>query len=148
MTADLIVGEGIDAVTMEGVAAAAGVSKGLGYAYFSNRNELLRALAAWFETVRERGRLLGTLLQASQLQDALKDRRSRWHRDFEERWATMAETELGVPRRRAVAAFAILLAGMNGLLERWVDCGDSRTLLEEVYVGLAMGGLRALSDSA
>src|SRR2546423_13055124 len=93
VAADLIVREGIDAVTMEGVAAAAGVSKGLGYAYFSNRNELLLtllerelkeldrrvlvgvhaadslegrirgALAAWFETVRQRGRLLGTLLQ-------------------------------------------------------------------------------------
>jgi hypothetical protein len=104
------------------------------------------ALAAWFDTVRERGRLLGTLLQASQLQDALKERGSDWNREFEEFWATMAERELGVPRRKAVAAFAILLAGMNGVLERWVDCGDSRALLEEVYLGLAMGGLRALAD--
>src|SRR5205823_7973892 len=44
VTAELIINDGIDAVTMEGVAAAAGVSKGLGYAYFANRNELLLAL--------------------------------------------------------------------------------------------------------
>jgi len=178
VTAELIIREGIDAVTMEGVAAAAGVSKGLGYAYFANRNELLlallerelqeldrralagardadsmehrirAALTAWFETVRERGRLLGTLMQASQLQDALKERRSIWNRQFEDFWASLAERELGVPRDKAVAACAILLAGMNGVLERWVDCGDSRVLLEEVYVGLAIGGLRSLSDRA
>ena len=44
VAADLIVAEGLDAVTMEGVAARAGVSKGLGYAYFGNRDELLVAL--------------------------------------------------------------------------------------------------------
>jgi len=44
VTADLLVEGGIEAVTMEGVAARAGVSKGLGYAYFTNRDELLATL--------------------------------------------------------------------------------------------------------
>jgi AcrR family transcriptional regulator len=44
VAADLIVDGGFEAVTMEGVAARAGVSKGLGYAYFDNRDELLAAL--------------------------------------------------------------------------------------------------------
>ncbi len=37
-------GGGFESVTMEGVATRAGVSKGLGYAYFDNRDELLAAL--------------------------------------------------------------------------------------------------------
>jgi AcrR family transcriptional regulator len=48
----LVVSEGTEGVTMEAVAAAAGVSKTLGYAYFENRIELLLAL---FD--REVGRL-------------------------------------------------------------------------------------------
>jgi AcrR family transcriptional regulator len=44
VTAQLVLEKGAEAVTMESVAAAAGVSKGLGYAYFSNRNELLLSL--------------------------------------------------------------------------------------------------------
>lgn len=49
---DMIIREGTEAVTMESVASAAGVSKTLGYAYFENRTELLLAL---FD--REVGRL-------------------------------------------------------------------------------------------
>ena len=44
VAAGLILEKGTEAVTMEGVAAAAGVSKGLGYAYFANSSTLLRAL--------------------------------------------------------------------------------------------------------
>jgi AcrR family transcriptional regulator len=40
----MIVEGGFEAVTMEGVAARAGVSKGLGYAYFDNREELMAAV--------------------------------------------------------------------------------------------------------
>ena len=44
VAAELIVEGGFDAVTMEGLAQRAGVSKGLGYAYFDNRDQLLAAL--------------------------------------------------------------------------------------------------------
>src|SRR5256885_15992285 len=44
VAADLVAEQGVDAVTMEAVAAAAGVSKGLGYAYFTNRGDLLLAV--------------------------------------------------------------------------------------------------------
>lgn len=94
--ARLIELHGVEAVTMEGVAAAAGVSKGLGYVYFANRGELLgsllgrewRALTeaaasgideaatyedkvrasvrAWMDGVSEKGTLLAALLRATQ----------------------------------------------------------------------------------
>jgi AcrR family transcriptional regulator len=44
VAAALITASGFEAVTMEGVASQAGVSKGLGYVYFANRDELLGAL--------------------------------------------------------------------------------------------------------
>jgi len=44
VAAQLIIDDGVDSVTMESVAAAAGVSKGLGYAYFDDRGDLLMAV--------------------------------------------------------------------------------------------------------
>ena len=106
VVADLITEQGIDSVTMESVAAAAGVSKGLGYAYFTNRSDLLLAVFeremqlferrvgdalragtsfeeriagavhAWLDTLSERGGLLNTLLHASVLQKPLRERRA------------------------------------------------------------------------
>jgi AcrR family transcriptional regulator len=175
VAADLITERGVEAVTMEGVAAAAGVSKGLGYAYFDNRGELLVALfqrelavyqqrtrerlavaadfeerlrtvvGGWFDMVAERGQLLGTLLQASQVQAALQPHRSRYYRNLEEFYGRMAAEELGVPKRKAVIASAILIAGLSGVVDRWVECRDPRKLLEETFVEAAVGALRNLA---
>jgi AcrR family transcriptional regulator len=53
VTAELVVECGLDAVTMERVAARSGVSKALGYAYFDNSDALLAALfdreMAWYD---------------------------------------------------------------------------------------------------
>ena len=174
VAAQLILEQGVDAVTMEAVAAAGGVSKGLGYAYFSNRGELLLAVLeremaaneqrvgdamaaattfedkirgavkAWFDTVAERGALLGVLLTANQIQGELQERRKRRLRQWEEFYGRMAEEELGIPRRQAVVAAAILLAGLSGVLERWVMSRDRR-LLEETFVELSMRGLQGLA---
>jgi AcrR family transcriptional regulator len=51
--------QGLGAVTMERVAETAGVSKGLGYAYFDNSKDVLEALR-----VREIDRLIGRAAQA------------------------------------------------------------------------------------
>ena len=59
VAASLVTDAGFEAVTMEGVASRAGVSKGLGYAYFTNRDELLAAL---FD--REMGRLDADVIHA------------------------------------------------------------------------------------
>jgi hypothetical protein len=44
-------------------------------------------------------------------------------------------------------AAAILMAGLNGVLDRWVTHGDSRKLLEETFVAVAMNGIRGLADT-
>ncbi len=174
VTAHLVLERGAEAVTMESVAAAAGVSKGLGYAYFSNRNELLLALlnrelsdlqrrsdagvraasdfegrirasiAAWFDVMTERGALIGTLMQAHSIQGPLAERRRRYNQELQEFYGRLAEKEFGIPRREATAAAGILLAGMTGMVDRW-RAGDPRSLLEQTYVDVVMGALRGMS---
>jgi AcrR family transcriptional regulator len=174
VAADLVAGQGVESVTMEGVAAAAGVSKGLGYAYFTNRDDLLLAVldretddlwqrvqlalqsaecfedqirgavSAWFDAVRERGAVLGPLMSAGALREALQDRHNVMQRNFEEFYGGLVQKEFDIPRRQAVAAAAILLAGLTGVLERWSECCDPRPMLEDTYVTLAVGGLQAL----
>jgi AcrR family transcriptional regulator len=177
VAAKLVVDDGVEVVTMESVAAAAGVSKGLGYAYFSDRSDLLmavlsremgsmerrigRAVAkadgfedklrtgvkAWFDTVAERGTLLGTLLGASQI----RGKRAAERRANVQRWvdfyADLAEHELGVPRRQAEVAAAILLAGLSGVVHRWTDSHDPRRLLEETFVEMALRGFQGLAPA-
>ena len=74
----------------------------------------------------------------------MKERRKRRLRQWEEFYGRMAEEELGIPRRQAVVAAAILLAGLSGVLERWVMSRDRR-LLEETFVELSMRGLQGLA---
>ena len=177
VTAQLVLERGAEAVTMEAVAAAAGVSKGLGYAYFSNRNELLLTLLnreltelqrrsdeevrkahdfegrirasirAWFDVMTERGALIGTLMQAHSIQGPLAERRKRYNQELQEFYGRIAEKEFGIPRRKAVAAAGILLAGMTGMVDRW-RAGDPRELLEETYVDVVMGALRDMAARA
>jgi AcrR family transcriptional regulator len=174
VTAELVAAKGVEAVTMEAVAAAAGVSKGLGYAYFSNRNELLLSLLnreqeelqrrisdevrqssdfegrlratvrAWFDVMTERGALISTLLQAQAIQGPLAERRKSYNAEVQEFYGRLAEREFGIPRRKATVMAAILLAGMTGIIERWRN-GEARGLLEETYVEVVMGALRDAS---
>ncbi len=110
VTAELVISRGVESVTMEAVAAAAGVSKGLGYAYFANSGTLLRALLgrevrklnesvssafateqdfearlravihAWFDHVEEHGTLLARLLEATRNDGPHVDARNAYNR--------------------------------------------------------------------
>jgi AcrR family transcriptional regulator len=174
VTAHLVIERGVESVTMEAVAAAAGVSKGLGYAYFSNRNELLLSLLnrelgelqrrtseeisqardfdnrirasvrAWFDVMSERGALISTLLQAQAIQGPLAERRQAYNQETQDFYGRIIMKEFGIPRQKAVAAAAILLAGLNGIIERWRR-GDPRALLEETYVDVVLGALREMA---
>lgn len=178
VAAQLILDKGIEAVTMEGVAAAAGVSKGLGYAYFDNSSALLRALLerevgklnkrissafleahdfenrlratihAWFDHVEENGVLLGRLVEAARNDGPHVEARNAYNRFNEQWWADLAERELGVPNGRGQIATAIILTGLQGVVQRWTQCGDTREELEEVFMRVAMGGLRNLQEDS
>lgn len=175
VTAQLVLERGTEAVTMESVAAAAGVSKGLGYAYFSNRNELLLTLLnrelgelqrrsaeevrratdfegrirasirAWFDVMTDRGALIGTLMQAESIQGPMAERRKRYNAELQEFYGRIAAKEFGIRPDKAKVAAGILLSGMTGMVDRW-RAGDPRPLLEETYVEIVIGALRALGD--
>lgn len=172
----LVAEGGVDAVTMEGVAAAAGVSKGLGYAYFTNAEDLLHALLerelgrlsrrieeavqaadgyegktraaihAWFDAVAEQGPLLGPLMQADVGRGTAEAARKAYYRRMESWWGSYAERELGAPKREATVVAALFIAGTRGLLERWVEGHDPRQLLETTYVRALMAAMRDLVD--
>ncbi|HUF34095.1 MAG TPA: TetR/AcrR family transcriptional regulator [Acidimicrobiales bacterium] len=176
VTAELVLRGGVEAVTMEGVAAAAGVSKGLGYAYFANRAELLQALldreraglqarvaaaletattfedrirattAGWFDTVEEHGALLGALLQAIRV-DGLQATRDAYYRQIEDFYGGLAAEEFGIPQEEAVTAAAIFISGLNGVVDRWTVAGRPRAEVEETYITAVMGAVRALAEA-
>jgi AcrR family transcriptional regulator len=176
VAAGLILDKGIEAVTMEGVAAAAGVSKGLGYAYFDNSSTLLRALleretgklnerivaafsqrqdfegrlraviGAWFDHVEEHGVLMGRLLEATRNDGPHVEARNAYNRFNEQWWADLAERELGVPNGKGQIATAIILSGLQGVVQRWTQCGDTRDELEDVFMSVAMGGMQNLRE--
>jgi AcrR family transcriptional regulator len=177
VAAELIVEQGIDAVTMEGVAARAGVSKGLGYAYFDNKEELLVALferemaeldrriaeavasaedfeqriramiVVLFEVTTERGVLMGTLQQAKLGDGPLEERRQQRQLVVENFFADMVVEHFGLSRRQAVTASAILLGGVAGALSVWLTRRASRREITEVYVRIVMGALGALAPA-
>lgn len=177
VTAELVLEGGFDAVTMEGVAARAGVSKGLGYAYFSNRSELVRALfdremgaldrrvaaeladthtledkmratlRAWFDVLAERGHLIGVLLQGKLGDGGLEEVRQARRATIQAYWARVVQAELGLPPKTALAGAAMVLAATQGALDLWLTRRSSRRELEAAFVTLSMAGLRGLAEA-
>jgi AcrR family transcriptional regulator len=140
VAADLVVESGLESVTMERVAARAGVSKALGYAYFDNSDALLAALfdremasydraiaaatehastfeerirgaiVAMFDMVAERGELFGTLLNGRSPEGSSLGER-RCHRK------AMAEAHIG---RLIAAEYAIPASQAVSLASMWL----------------------------
>ena len=177
VAAELIVEQGIEAVTMEGVAARAGVSKGLGYAYFENKEELLVALfhremreldrriaaavassgdfeqriramiVVLFDVTTERGVLMGTLQQAKLGDGPLEEQRRQRQLVVEQFFADMVVEHFGLSPRQAVTASAILLGGVAGALSLWLTRRASRRDITDVYVRIVIGALTALAPA-
>ena len=177
VAADMVLEQGIDAVTMEGVAARAGVSKGLGYAYFGNKEELLVALfdremailderiaaavasaegfenriramiVVLFEITTERGMLIGNLQQANLDEGPLEEKRQQRQAVVENFFADMVTEHFGLTRRQAVTASAILLGGTSGALSVWLRRKASRREIIDTWVRLVMGALHALETA-
>ncbi|HET6793037.1 MAG TPA: helix-turn-helix domain-containing protein [Acidimicrobiales bacterium] len=173
----MVAESGIDAVTMESVATAAGVSKTLGYAYFPNRTELLLAVfqsevsdlraradagyaaasdfegklrvgvGVWFDLV-DRGGVAGLLLQTRQLRGRLGHMRQQYVRRLESEWGALAAAEFGLPPSRAENMAAALLAGLGGVLDRWVATGAPRQEVEEDFVAMVMAAVRGMASAS
>ncbi len=176
VAAQIVVEQGADTVTMEAVAARAGVSKALSYRYFSNAGALLLELferevveldrqirraveeaptfedkirasfTGWGVELGERGRLLGRLWQVSVSTGPLLEARRRRDREVYEFWGGIIEEEYHLERRIAETSAAILVQGTAGLLASLYSGRGEQSELIEVYVTMALGALDRLSQ--
>ena len=171
-----LLGEGgSEAVTMEGVAARAGVSKALGYRYFDNADGLLLALhdreftelrrrvnaamsgttrfddkveaslAALLDLLTERGPVLAELIQARPTAGPVAERSRSTHAAVSECYGAMAAEAYGLTPATANAAAGILLSGLDGLIDRWVKHGMTRRELIDIYPTMCVASFEALS---
>jgi AcrR family transcriptional regulator len=167
----LLLADGWDALTMEAIAQKAGASKTLGYAYFSNLDDLIwslfdreladlygrveaglatavtfddrirAAVAAYFDVVAERGAML-TRLQAGIIARRLGRDRPNRTMGFLETLAGPIRDEFGLSRRRAMA-YAAVMAGIADSHGRVWGAGTlGRAELEESCVRFMLAGVR------
>lgn len=156
VAAGLVVGG--ETLTMEGLAAAAGVSKALPYRHFGNADAVLAALhdrelarlaarvqaalgrgggpdrrlaaavGAFFDVVVERGALLGILGRRWRGGDGGADRRGP-------RFVAALLVDLyGLPPRHAEVVGDVLLGALLGAVQAWACGAAPRRLAEDVAV--------------
>ncbi len=177
VAATILVDRGVDAVTMEGVAARAGVSKALGYRYFENATELLLALAdremqvvseqvrlalrgttsfeesfrasltAWFDVLAARGPTIVVLLQTPTLAGPVGERRRALRDAVADFYSGRAAVAFDLSPDVARVATAVLLAGLEGVIDSWIDERVPRRELIDIYTTVTMSAYRALAES-
>ena len=151
VTARLVESEGTSAVTMERVAAAAGLSKPVAYKHFSDRGDLLRALlercweqldrsvqarlrtattfdahvqalvTGYFSAVEAQGAVLQVLLSGASSEPAVEQARRERHRVAEAQWSAFYTERGGLPPQVADAAAAILRSALEGATAYWLE---------------------------
>jgi AcrR family transcriptional regulator len=167
---EILLASGFDALTMEGVAQRAGVSKGLGYAYFSNAEDLAlalherevaavfrrveaamqgqagfdervrRALAAYFDVVEERGVLFAML--ETQLTSGRRKRSARRRLgSFLSFWSQEIAAELGVGSLLSTALAGVVLSTADFCARTWRAGRLSRAEAEQLCADFVLGGL-------
>jgi AcrR family transcriptional regulator len=169
--AALLVARGVASITMEGVAAEAGVSKALPYAHFDNATELLRSLRdreldrlrdriietsgpaagieatvasatrAYFQVIEERGAVLVAALRGLPLDDAENARRR--NPTF---FVDLFERELGLPEGVARTVSSVFVTGIDGAVSQWVAGRVPRDQAEATFVTLVIGGVLAVAE--
>jgi AcrR family transcriptional regulator len=168
--ATLLVDRGPAAVTMEGVASEAGVSKALPYAHFDNATELLRGLRdreldrlrerlieaaegleglealvasgvhTYFDVIAERGAVLVASLRTLPLDDEETARRR--NPGF---YVDLFGGYLGLPPEIAKLVSAVFVTGIDGAVEHWINGDVPRETAEKVLVRLTVGGATAVA---
>jgi AcrR family transcriptional regulator len=174
--AQMVAEGGTDAITMEGVAARAGVSKALGYRYFDNADELLLALheremtevgvrvaaaldhavtfedavrlslTAWLDILAERGSVITDLMQARRGSGPVERQSREIHASVSEFFGTRGAEAFGLTPRTATAAASILISGLNGLIDCWVNREMPRRELIDIYTTMCIGAMEALAE--
>lgn len=170
----MVVQDGVESLTMEGVAAKAGVSKALPYKFFANREDLLLSLydrevdevgerldvatvgvepfeerlratiTAWLEHLNDRGLLLGILMTTPLLTGPIQKRQFEVGADLSLEWGELAAKEFDIPLERAIDAAAMLLASTQGLLQRWIREQHRQDELVECFVTMGCAAFASL----
>lgn len=165
VAADLVVERGAGALTMEGLAARAEVSKALPYAHFDNadavlvelyRREVARigtritevvadahdeetrlrsAVHAYFDVVAERGAILSILTGPGSMVPYLSDGGKRRNNRF---FADLLQRHLGVTAGRAPLVAAVLLGALSGAVDAWANCEAKRSAAESSVVEITL----------
>ena len=173
--AEIITTRGADAVTMEGVAAQAGVSKALGYRYFTNSDDLLLALFdrevavldrriteavssadtfearlravvdVWQDLIVERGKLIGSLQRSKLIEGPIEQRRLARQHDIDEFFAGLILDEFDMSHDDALFAAGAMLASTEGALRLWSGKGWSREAVSERFIRFSLGAIHALA---
>jgi AcrR family transcriptional regulator len=169
-------GAAAEAVTMDAVAVQAGVSKALVYRYFDNADALLLALAAremsqvaervrgamersvtfeesiraslaaWFDVLTERGGVVVALLNAPALAGSLGERRRGLRAMIGETYAARACTTYQLEPELAAVATTILLAGLDGVIDCWVERRAPRRQLVDIYTTMCLAAYVSLAE--
>ena len=168
--ARIIVKEGFEALTMESLAAHAGVSKGLGYAYFENSEEVALALfdqeiasmyrkvgdamdaeapfeervraaiSTYLDIVDERGALIAILQNRLSGRRLRKNVRARLG-PFFELWTRHIRSALK-PSRAEAEILTTMVLSLSDSIGRAVGTGRaSRRAAEELAVAFVIAGL-------
>lgn len=169
--AAVILEQGFEALTMESLAARAGVSKGLGYAYFQNAEDLAlelfdrevaqmygqvsdaiergtdvadcvrRGVSKYLDVVGGRGPLL------SLLQTKLSGRKRR--RSIRERlrpmfqlWTNLVASQFRVSASDAEAITGMMLSVADAMARAWIARRISRRDAEDLCVAFILSGMR------
>lgn len=171
--ADMVVERGVGALTMEGLAERAGVSKALPYQHFENANAALVALYqreinhlgtrvyqavdgvidaedraraaihAYFDVVVERGRVLGALSSPGAGIVSAADQGSRIGVEFV---ALLLVKPFGVHGRRSKMLASMFLGTLAGALDSWAHGDGGRERIEQSIATLIVAGLRAARE--
>ncbi|MDJ0788998.1 MAG: TetR/AcrR family transcriptional regulator [Myxococcota bacterium] len=167
----IVAERGVEALTMEGLAAEAGINKALPYRFFANRDAVLLALwdhetaafdarveqelvgkesleaklhailGVWLDRVDEGGGILGRLEAPGVGPPELERRRRERTAGILEYFAGLFREEYRITRQEAVTAAAVLGSGAPGLAALRAHTGWPRKRLANTFIRLCVGAL-------
>jgi AcrR family transcriptional regulator len=173
--AKIVADEGVEALTMEGLAARVGINKALPYRFFANRDDVLVALweretsafdaeielalagaktleeklqailGVWLDLLAAGGGALGRLDVPGAGPRELEQARSERTEGVVEFLAELFRAEYRISQQDAVTAAAALGSGARGLAALAAHTGWPRKRLTTTFVRLCIGALEAVA---
>jgi AcrR family transcriptional regulator len=155
VTARLVKSEGLGAVTMERVAAAAGLSKPVIYSHFADRGELLQALlercwldvdrsvqarlqgtqtldeslqaliVGYFDEIAAQGALVQLMIGNASQEPVVEQARQARHLAAQAEWSAVYQRRAGLTAPVADACAAILRSALQGAAQYWIEHPDT-----------------------